>query len=319
MQSLKVVVAGDGAVGKTTFLISFTLNCFPTDYVPTTFDNYNAVYPFEGRNINLGLWDTAGQADLEKLRPISYKQADVFLLFFSVVNPTSAENIKERWVEEVKEHCPGVPYFLVGTQVDQRELPKIIEELSERKQKPVGKKDGKKLAKEIGAVDYLECSAKNMIGHREIFDEVIRYVVNEYKKGKKPGKHCWSIDCWAKMNNMQRVKCTGRCKLFYCPDCIEVWDDGFRGCPQCVIYEREERQQKGKKIGNIKKARVPPAELAEKRLEKERIKEEKMRKKMEKQMSKQGSDVVSRGSGSDDEESEEKKERKSVSGTSEKA
>jgi len=134
------------------------------------------------------------------------------------------------------------------------------------------------------------------------------------KKEKKPGKHCWSIDCWAKMNNMQRVKCSGRCKLFYCPDCIEVWDDGFRGCPQCIIYEREERQQKGKKIGNIKKARVPPAELAEKRLEKERIKEEKMRKKLEKQMSKQGSVVgggsdVLKESGSDDNESEEKKRK----------
>uniref|UniRef100_A0A6B2LWE1 Uncharacterized protein n=1 Tax=Arcella intermedia TaxID=1963864 RepID=A0A6B2LWE1_9EUKA len=56
MQSIKVVVVGDGAVGKTTFLISLTLGCFPTDYIPTTLDNYNAVYPLEGRNISLGLW-----------------------------------------------------------------------------------------------------------------------------------------------------------------------------------------------------------------------------------------------------------------------
>jgi len=286
MQAIKVVVAGDGAVGKTTFLISLTLGCFPIDYIPTTLDNYNAVYPLENRPISLGLWDTAGQADFDSLRPISYNGADVILLFYSVVNPTSAENIKEKWLQDARTHCPDVPIFLIGTQIDQRENPKIIEDLAERKLKPLNKADGKRLAKEINAICYMECSAKeNSTGYRDIFDAVLRHVICEVKQGKKIGKHCWSIDCRQKMT--QKVKCQGKCKHFYCAECIEVWEDNFKGCPQCVAYERQDREATQKKVPAIKKARVPPSVRAIDQLEKERIREEKERIKAEKLNKKQ--------------------------------
>jgi len=281
MQSVKVVVVGDGAVGKSTFLMSLTLG-MPingTDYVPTTFDNFHCVYPFESRAISLGLWDTAGQSDFEKLRPISYKEADVFLLFYSVVNPTSAENIKDKWIAEVKQHCPTVPYFLIGTQTDQRDNQKVIDELNERKQKPLKERDGKKLAKDIEAVKYMECSAKTMSGYRDIFDEVLRFVINDHKQGKKPGKQCWSIDCRQKLTQLGKIRCQGRCGAFYCADCMQYWDDGSKLCPQCVVYEKEERQKKGKKDPTVRKERKPPAERIAEKEEKERKKEEKKKKK----------------------------------------
>jgi len=209
------------------------------------------------------------------------------LLFYSVVNPTSAENIKEKWVNDARTYCPEVPFFLIGTQIDQRENPKILEELGERNLKPLTKQDGKKLAKEIGAIGYMECSAKaNSTGYRDIFDYVLRFVICETKQGKKYGKHCWSIDCRQKMT--RKVKCQGRCKHFYCDECIETWDDNFKGCPQCVFYEREDREQKQKKVPGIKKGRVPPSLRAAEQLEKERVKEEKERIKAEKMAKKYG-------------------------------
>jgi len=161
MQSLKIVVCGDGAVGKTTFLISFTLACFPTEYIPTVFDNYSTVYEFEGRKISLGLWDTAGQEDFQTIRPLSYKGADVFLMFFSVALPSSAENIKAKWLSEIRQHCPETPVYLIASQTDLRENPKTLETLAARKEKPLSTAQGQQLAKDIKAFGYSElCSMK---------------------------------------------------------------------------------------------------------------------------------------------------------------
>ncbi|KAL6602101.1 cell division control protein 42 [Neocallimastix californiae] len=173
MQTIKCVVVGDGAVGKTCLLISYTTNNFPEDYVPTVFDNYAVTVMIGEEPYTLGLFDTAGQEDYDRLRPLSYPQTDVFLVCFSVVNPSSFENIKEKWIPEIRHHCPTVPCLIVGTQIDLRDNAAEKEKLSKRKQKPIEFEQGEKLAKEMNAVKYVECSARNSEGLKNVFDEAI--------------------------------------------------------------------------------------------------------------------------------------------------
>lgn len=172
-RTIKCVVVGDGAVGKTCLLISYTTNKFPTEYVPTVFDNYAVTVMIAGDPYTLGLFDTAGQEDYDRLRPLCYPQTDIFLICFSVVNPSSFENVKEKWCPELRHHCPDVPFLLVGTQSDARDDPKAVGRLDDNRQKPISKEMGERLAKEIRAVRYLECSALTQAGLKTVFDEAI--------------------------------------------------------------------------------------------------------------------------------------------------
>lgn len=83
-------------------------------YFPSSFDNYSAPMTVDTIQVSLGLWDTAGQEDYDRLRPLSYPQTDVFLICFSVASPSSFENVTSKWYPEIKHHCPDAPIILVG-------------------------------------------------------------------------------------------------------------------------------------------------------------------------------------------------------------
>jgi small GTP-binding protein len=131
----KLVVVGDGACGKTCLLIVFSKDEFPEVYVPTVFENYVADIEIDGKQIELALWDTAGQEDYDRLRPLSYPDTNVLLICFSIDSPDSLENVPEKWVPEVRHFCPNVPFVLVGCKMDLRNDPVTVADLKKMKQK----------------------------------------------------------------------------------------------------------------------------------------------------------------------------------------
>ncbi|VDN25511.1 unnamed protein product [Cylicostephanus goldi] len=143
-----------------------------------------------GEPYTLGLFDSAGQEDFDRLRPLSYPGTDIFLVCFSVVAPISFENVQEsysQWIPELAHYSPNIPFLLVGTQVDQRYERTVVDKLARNRQKPITKEMGDKLARDLEAVQYVECSALTQVrfflenvstkGLKAVFDEAFMAVL----------------------------------------------------------------------------------------------------------------------------------------------
>jgi len=181
MESIKCVCVGDGAVGKTCMLMSYSMDAFPDDYVPTVFENYTAMCVVDGQPLSLGLWDTAGQEDYDTLRPLSYPCTDVFLVCYSITSTASLRNAKYKWVQEIRFHCPNTPFILVGTKSDLRK---------EKNAKFVDFEDAKEMGAELGASRVMECSAKTQSGLAKVFDEVLKAGLSAKLKPVKKRNKC---------------------------------------------------------------------------------------------------------------------------------
>ncbi|KAJ6524662.1 small GTPase Cdc42 [Mycena vulgaris] len=146
MQTFKCVVVGDSGVGKTCLLISYKTKEFPKKDAPTAFDNYAVPMMWEKDAFILGLFNTTGPEDNDRLRFLSYPQTDVFLVCFSVMSPTSFESI------------------------DLRDNAEVTEKLARRNRQPITSDQGERLARELGAQRYVECSALTQQGLKNMFN-----------------------------------------------------------------------------------------------------------------------------------------------------
>lgn len=179
----KLVVVGDGACGKTCLLIVFSKDIFPEHYVPTVFDTFVSDITVDGKEVELSLWDTAGQEDYDRLRTLSYPDTSVVLMCFGVDSPDSLLNVKEKWNGEVRHFCPNVPIVLVGLKKDLRNDPDTVKYLGRMRQEPVRSEEGCAMARLINAYAYMECSAKTKEGVREVFEVATRAALRRKKKG----------------------------------------------------------------------------------------------------------------------------------------
>ncbi|WVW85551.1 GTP-binding protein rhoA [Kwoniella bestiolae CBS 10118] len=187
----KLVIVGDGACGKTCLLIVFSKGMFPEVYVPTVFENYVADVEVDGKKVELALWDTAGQEDYDRLRPLSYPDSHVILICFAIDSPDSLDNVQEKWISEVLHFCQGLPIILVACKKDLRDDQKTVQDLARMNQRPVTRAEGLAVAQKIGAQGYVECSAKTGEGVREVFQTATRHALMSKKSGRsKKGKGC---------------------------------------------------------------------------------------------------------------------------------
>ncbi|ODV76244.1 Rho family GTPase RHO3 CYBJADRAFT_121960, partial [Cyberlindnera jadinii NRRL Y-1542] len=187
----KIVILGDGACGKTSLLNVFTRGYFPQVYEPTVFENYVHDIFVDGKSIKLSLWDTAGQEEFDRLRSLSYSDTHTIMLCFSIDSRDSLENVQNKWVGEIADHCEGVKLVLVALKCDLRN--DDGDDDDHENSNPSSKNlitydEGLAMAKKIGALRYLECSAKKNRGVNEAFTEAARCALTAKPKGANEGE-----------------------------------------------------------------------------------------------------------------------------------
>lgn len=172
----KCCVVGDGGTGKTSMMMRYTLGKILSDYQPTCFENYTIDIK-EGENTHqLSVLDTAGQETYDRLRTLAYSDTDVFVVCFSVYDSDSFENVKLKWIPEIRQFKPDTPFFIVGTHTDLRHS--VVDITNDC----VSTARGKKCAKKWRAVKYLECSSIDGTGLDEVFRLAYKTAVSPKKK-----------------------------------------------------------------------------------------------------------------------------------------
>jgi small GTP-binding protein len=169
-RSLKVVIVGDGAVGKTCLLTVYRTNDFPTEYIPTVYDNETREVYLDGIPYDLQIWDTAGQEELDTIRTLCYPGTDLFLVCFSADSPVSLANVQNQWMPELNRHITPdeLKVVLIATKIDLRSTTTPS----------VSKNEGLKVAREIDALKYFETAAKWKQGVQELFGEAIKLAIH---------------------------------------------------------------------------------------------------------------------------------------------
>lgn len=168
---LKCLVVGDSGVGKTSLLSTYATRKYPTDHVPTVFDNF--IVPLASHDnkkssynneLEMTICDTSTQDGYTFMRQTMYPTSDVILICFAINRPQTLENVTKFWIPEIRKFQGprSAQIILVGTKCD----------LRNKAPHSVSLKTAEKFSKKCKAVAYIECSALNNTGLKEIFEKV---------------------------------------------------------------------------------------------------------------------------------------------------
>ncbi|KAL3312777.1 hypothetical protein Ciccas_008628 [Cichlidogyrus casuarinus] len=170
-----LVVVGDGMVGKTALLFSYSTSNFNDLYQPTVFEaiTKDVYVPSLKRCMSLSLWDTGGQEEFEQIRVLMYPHAEVVVICYAIDNKTSLDNVVQTWVPEIEAHCPNVPYILVGCKSDCRCSH------NSSSQDLISPLEAIEVAHKTRAAMHIECSSKTRANVDVIFEMAAELILSK--------------------------------------------------------------------------------------------------------------------------------------------
>lgn len=185
---------GDSKTGKTSLLCALKDGKLAADrQMPETVNTFTQKIKVDGRKLELGLWDSSGDPKYEGLRRLSYPSCNVFVVCYSVNCRDSFENISKVWLPELQKFGPPkASVVIVATKRDLRPRNSLIRNVPTETSQPqngyVNYDEGLKLANEVHAFSFLECSAISEDGVSDVFAQATRAVLKGLKDEKAKNK-----------------------------------------------------------------------------------------------------------------------------------
>ena len=161
-REIKVVAVGDAP--KVPFLMVLDDKPFPDRYVPTILENYTREVTMNNVTYRINAWDTAGQYEFDKLRPLTYACANVILLVFDLSFKATFSNLREKWISEVTHYCKDVKILVIGINLDLRQV---------GNPNHVTDQEAEQFVQEFKFATYIPCSARTGEGIDKIWPAVI--------------------------------------------------------------------------------------------------------------------------------------------------
>ena len=181
MKSIKAVVLGLAAVGKSALSIRFIQNSFVKDYEPTISNTYNKTVTIDHQTYNVDILDTAGMEGGETLKPNIFRSRDCFILVYDITDRSSFENVPQIHEDILRiREVSSVPCCLVGNKSD------LVED------REVSVEEGQQLAKELGAI-FFETSAKTGSNVNEAIEGTIREFIKTMPESQKKKKKSFCL------------------------------------------------------------------------------------------------------------------------------
>ncbi|KAJ3153471.1 hypothetical protein HDU89_000497 [Geranomyces variabilis] len=166
----KIALIGNEAVGKTALVRVLLGLSFPTTHSATFEDKFR----WPAAPTPLVIFDMAGAAAYDRLRPFSYPGIPAFLICFAVDERRSFRDVEDKWVPELQYYVPGVRIHLAALKTDLRDDSETAARMLGNAEEAVSEDEGREMAARIGADGYSECSALKDEGVRELIEEVLR-------------------------------------------------------------------------------------------------------------------------------------------------
>jgi len=160
LKEIRVVVVGDEKCGKTSLISRFISDDVPGVYKPTGFDKFFTTKELGCELVNFTVWDTSGSTNYDSVRPLSYAEADIFIICFKVSDPISLYNVKSHWIIEIQKHS-SAPIILCGCMADLRSDDATLAHLSRIGRSVVTLEQALAISSQIGARSYVETQSKD--------------------------------------------------------------------------------------------------------------------------------------------------------------